>query len=74
MIGSTMIAENSPSRLATIRCADDLDGFVLVELDVMTTLDFELLTTEAGLDWTDGDPIVFDPDGGWRFLGSTRLH
>ena len=64
MIGSTIIAEADPSRLAGITSVDDLESFARVELDVMTTIDFVSFTTAGNVDWTEGEPIYFDEDDG----------
>jgi hypothetical protein len=64
MVGSTIIAESDPSRLARIQSIDDLDNFVCLNLDVMGTIDFAGLLADSGFSWSEGDPIQFDPDGG----------
>ena len=64
MIGSTIIAETNPSRLGSITSVNDLDDFSCLELATMTTLDFETIVREAGVQWAEGEPIHYDPDGG----------
>jgi hypothetical protein len=64
MPGSTFIAENDPSRLAEITSVEDLGGFVTLELEVMITLDFEMLAGEGGVRWAESEPIHFDEEGG----------
>lgn len=63
-IGSTFISESKPSRLASLSNFDDLEEFQTVELDLMTTLDFQMLVGDGGKKWTDGEPLLFDPGGG----------
>jgi hypothetical protein len=64
MLGSTIIAEKDPSRLARITSVEDLDDLSHVDLDAMTTIDFESLATAGNVAWAEGDPIQFDEDGG----------
>jgi hypothetical protein len=62
-IGTTIISERDRERLATISSIDDLDNFNCLYLDVMITIDFEMLLNDSGKKWVDGNPIVYDPDG-----------
>jgi hypothetical protein len=64
MIGSTIIAEKNAARLAEITSVDDLADFTCLELDAMTTLDFETIVVEVKVKWAAGKPIQYDPDGG----------
>jgi hypothetical protein len=64
MIGSTIIAEKDLARLAEITSVDDLDDFTCLELDTMTTLDFQTIVGEGGVKWAKGKPIQYDPDSG----------
>src|SRR5687767_10769365 len=64
MIGNTFIHEPDRDRLATIGDVDDLDGLTTVELDTLMSIDFELMTSEAGLHWSEGEPVLYDLEGG----------
>lgn len=64
MIGSTIIAEKTPSRLAEITSVDDLDNFTCLNLDTMITLDFQQIVASAGVQWAEGEPLQDDPDSG----------
>lgn len=64
MIGSTLIAEKDPSRLATIAFVDDIDDFVHGDLDAMTTIDFEMLCMRGSVAWLESEPVLFDDEGG----------
>jgi hypothetical protein len=59
MIGSTFIYEVDQERLAElqhdIECLDDM---TIVELDSLSTLDFEL-ACPSGIRWSDGEPVVY---------------
>jgi hypothetical protein len=64
MVGSTIIAEKDPSRLAAITSVDDLDDFTCLELDTITTLDFQTIVVDGGVRWAEGKPVQHDPDSG----------
>jgi hypothetical protein len=64
MPGSTIIAEKNPSRLAEIASVADLDRFTCLELDTMTTLDFQAAAARAGVKWAEGKPIRYSPEQG----------
>lgn len=64
MLPSKFIAETEPTRLAKITCLDDLREFFRVELDTLTTVDFESIVGDEGIEWTEGEPIRFDPETG----------
>jgi hypothetical protein len=64
MIGTTIIAENDCDRLASITCVDDLDELNCLYLDVLITLDFEMMLSDTDKRWADGQPIYYDPDDG----------
>ena len=64
MIGSTIIAEKNPSRLAEIMSVDDLADFVCLELDTMAAVDFQTIVIDGGVQWAQGEPIQYDPDSG----------
>jgi hypothetical protein len=63
MIGTTIVAETDRDRLAAIASIDDLDTLNCLHLDVLITLDFEMMLSDSPYKWTDGRPIVYDPDG-----------
>jgi hypothetical protein len=60
MLGSTIIAEKDRSRLAALASMDDLDDFVHVGLDSMTSIDFETFCDG----WAEGEAVQFDEEGG----------
>jgi len=64
MVGSTIIAEKNTSRLAKVTSVDDLSEFTCLELDTMTTLEFQTIVVEGGVKWAQGKPIRYDPDSG----------
>jgi hypothetical protein len=64
VIGSTIIAEKDPSRLAKITSIDDLEHFVCIELDTMATLDFQTIVVDGGVKWAQDKPIQYDPESG----------
>jgi hypothetical protein len=64
MTGTTIIAENDRDRLASIACMDDLDELNCLYLDVLITLDFEMMLSDTDKNWSDGQPIHYDPDDG----------
>jgi hypothetical protein len=64
MNGSRIIAEKNAARLAEISSIDDLEYFICLDLDAMTTLDFQTMVLEGGLKWAQGKPIQYDPDRG----------
>jgi len=64
MVGSTIIAEKNPARLADIASVDDLADFICLELDTMATLDFQTIVVDGGVKWAQGKPIQYDPDSG----------
>jgi hypothetical protein len=65
MIGSTFIHETDSTRLATLETdLDGLEDMTIVELDSMITLDFEAICTPAEIDWSLGDPVVFNESAG----------
>lgn len=64
MPGSTIIAEKDESRLAAIASVEDLDGFIHVDLDAMTTVDLASFATAAKVRWAEGEPVKFDQEGG----------
>jgi acyl carrier protein len=47
-MGSTIIAEQDPHRVAQITEVDDLDDFTCLELDSTITLDFVLFLQDQG--------------------------
>jgi hypothetical protein len=63
MLGATFIHELERDRLAKIS-VNDLDDFLLVQMDVLATLDFQLMASEAGLTWSEGEPVFYDPEDG----------
>lgn len=62
-IGTTIIAERDRDRIATIRSTEDLDKFNCLYLDVLITLDFEMMLRDSDLQWVAGQPIFYDPEG-----------
>jgi hypothetical protein len=62
-IGTTIIAETDRERLMIISSIDDLDELNCLYLDVLITLDFEMMLSDTNRQWTEGQPIVYDPDG-----------
>jgi hypothetical protein len=63
MIGTTIIAETDRDRLVNISSMDDLDDLNCLYLDVLITLDFEMMLSDTAKKWTEGQPIYYDPDG-----------
>jgi hypothetical protein len=64
MTGTTIIAETERDRLASVACMDDLDELNCLYLDMLITLDFEMMLSGTDRKWTDGQPIYYDPDDG----------
>jgi hypothetical protein len=65
MLGSTFFAATDPARVARIATLDDIDDFPHVHMDRMLTLDFEVLASAAGLEWSEKTPVLFDEEDGW---------
>jgi hypothetical protein len=59
-----MIAEKDRARLAAITSMDEIDNFIHVDLDAMTTIDFESFEMPANIRWSEGEPVVYDEEGG----------
>jgi len=67
MIGSTLIYEPNPSRLAHIDM-DNLEQFSIIELESLITLDFEVICQKGDVRWTAGEPLLFDEESGMVVL------
>src|SRR5262245_23114379 len=57
-------------RLAEISSFDELGDFACLELDALTTLDFQLAADEGGVRWAGGEPVRYDPEGGLAIFKS----
>lgn len=66
MIGSTFIHCAEPEALHTLGSVgiDAIDTFVRVEMDVMLTLDFEMLCRPNAVKWGASQPVIFDEAAG----------
>lgn len=60
MLGSTFIYEDEPSRLRALRSPDALDDLDFIQLEVMSTLDFESILGAEDLDWAEGPAVLLD--------------
>lgn len=60
MLGSTFLYEDEPSRLRALVRPDALDDLDFVQLEVMSTLDFEAILGAEDLDWHEGPAILLD--------------
>ena len=65
MQGSTFIFETEIDKLGILQeDLDALDDFDHVALDVLATLDFEMLVQDAGLRWMTDAPVFYDEAAG----------
>jgi hypothetical protein len=73
MVGSTIIHEPDAERLNEIETVEDLDRFTTVDLDVLTTLDFQEMVEamDGNPQWADDDALIFDEGAG---LAIFRVH
>lgn len=60
MNGSTFLYEDEPTRLRALVSPDALDDLDFIQLEVMSTLDFESILGAEDLDWTEGPAILLD--------------
>lgn len=67
MIGSTLIHEPDESKLASMDI-QSVDDFNVLELDSLVTLDFETITGEGGVSWSEGEPVQYDEGSGMAIL------
>lgn len=66
MVGSTIIYEPDVERLNEIEAIDDLEDFKTVDLEVLTTLDFQefVEAMDGGPQWADEDALFLDEEAG----------
>ena len=67
MVGSTLIYEPDETKLIGMDI-EELDEFNIVELDSLITLDFETITQEGGVSWSEGEPVYYSEDSGMAVL------
>ena len=63
MLGSTIIFEKDSSRLFDLE-VDDLEDLTCVEMDRLTTIDFESLAERGNVSWASDAPLRFEEDTG----------
>lgn len=59
MAGSIFVHAPDPSSLVE-RGLDAVDSYPRCELDVLLTLDFNVMATAIGVAWSRGEPIVYE--------------
>jgi hypothetical protein len=65
MLGSIFIAESDLTKLQAIQSPDDFEH---IGLDRMTTIDFAEVLAAANVNWTEGQPLINDEEGGWALF------
>ncbi|MBL3655909.1 hypothetical protein [Fulvivirga sediminis] len=70
MVGSTIIKVDDASAVSDMTFDDIMESALLpkVELDVLLTLDFEIMASDVEERWSGGQPLLFDADGGFVIL------
>ncbi|UII26187.1 hypothetical protein LVD15_23250 [Fulvivirga maritima] len=70
MVGSTIIKVDDASAVSDMTFDDMMEAAILpkVELDVLLTLDFEIMASDVEERWSGGQPLLFDADGGFVIL------
>jgi hypothetical protein len=63
MAGSTFIYETDEAKFENFDM-DRMDEFDTVDMNFLTTIDFSIITGEAGVNWTDGEPLKLDEESG----------
>jgi hypothetical protein len=75
MIGDTFIYAPDVTKIQALQSEgmDALDNFEYVDMEVMLTLDFETLCGPENVEWSAGDPVIFDEEAGLCVLRVSEL-
>ena len=68
MVGSTLIYEPDHTKLIVLSNIDNIDKFIYLDLDYMTTIDFSTLLLGEDVRWCEKEPVIYDPEDGFALL------